>query len=156
MTTITVPQEYGYVIATLGLTFINSLWHGMRIGRFRKAAKIPYPTPYADSATLSAAASDDQKLALHRFNCAQRAHGNFLENSGTAVAAMIVAGVRFPLLTAACGLGWNLGRIVYAAGYTSSPLGSGAGRLRGSFFWLFQAGLLGLTFATGASVLGFF
>ncbi|KAF2150673.1 hypothetical protein K461DRAFT_180050 [Myriangium duriaei CBS 260.36] len=128
----------------------------MRIGSFRKSAgpAVTYPTPYADSTILSAADSDKQKLALHRFNCAQRAHGNFLENQTTAVVTMLVAGVKYPLAATVLGLGWNLGRIVYATGYTSSPLGSGKGRMRGSFFWLAQLGLLILTGATGASVLG--
>lgn len=151
-------NDESYVLATLALTMFSSTWHGMRIGRFRKAAGpvVTYPTPYADSTILSNAKGDDAKLALHRFNCAQRAHGNFLENSTTAMLGMLVAGVKYPISTAVLGLGWNLARIAYATGYTNSPLGSGKGRLRGSSFWAFQLGLVLLTGATGASLLGWF
>lgn len=71
---LTIPQEYGYVVVTAASTFFLSFWHGTRVGSFRKAAGIGYPQPYADSAHMSAA-SPEKKKAMYLFNCAQRAHG---------------------------------------------------------------------------------
>ena len=74
------PKEYGYVMVTAASTFFLSFWHGVRVGAFRKAAGIPYPQPYADSANMSAA-SAEKKKAMYLFNCAQRAHGTALSHS---------------------------------------------------------------------------
>ncbi|PSK49413.1 Microsomal glutathione S-transferase 3 [Elsinoe australis] len=155
MTTITIPPEYGYVLLTTSLTAFNSFWHGARVTSYRKAAKIPYPTAYADSGHFAAASSDpSKKQALHLFNCVQRAHGNFLENQAAFLATLLVAGIDKPITATVLGLGWNLGRIVYALGYTRTDKEGGKGRLAGSFFWLAQFGLYGLTAWSGAKVAG--
>lgn len=74
--TLSLPKEYGYVVVTAASTFFLSFWHGIRVGSFRKAAGIPYPQAYADSANMSAA-SAEKKKAMYLFNCAQRAHGMY-------------------------------------------------------------------------------
>lgn len=63
-------HSYSYVILTAVGTGFLGTWHGMRCGAFRKAAGLGYPTPYADSAMLSAASAED-KHKLYLFNCAQ-------------------------------------------------------------------------------------
>lgn len=144
---------------TVASTFWIGTWLGIRVGGYRKAAKLGYPTPvrrcltacqtslthnqYADSAHLEKADADHKK-ALYLFNCAQRSHGNFNENHTSVVVAMLIAGLRYPVATAVMGLGWSLGRIVYAVGYTSTEKTNGSGRMLGSFFWLFQFGLFGM------------
>ncbi|PNS17451.1 Microsomal glutathione S-transferase 3 [Sphaceloma murrayae] len=154
-TTLTIAPEYGYVLLTASLTTLNAFWHGGRISAFRKAAGLSYPTPYADSAHLSAASTDpSKKQALYLFNCAQRAHGNFLENQTTLLTTMLVSGVQYPLVAAGLGLVWNLGRVVYAVGYTRADQSNGKGRLVGSFFWFAQLGLIGLTGWTGGKIAG--
>jgi len=65
---------------------------------------------------------------------------------------MLIAGVRYPLTATALGLVWSAGRIVYAVGYTSETKTGGKGRLNGSFFWLAQLGLFGLTAWTGVQM----
>jgi glutathione S-transferase len=77
----------------------------------RKDAGIKYPKAYADSADMSAA-SAEQKKAMHIFNCAQRAHGNFLENHPSVAISMLISGLRYPIATAALGATWIVGRIV--------------------------------------------
>ncbi|THW40327.1 hypothetical protein D6C77_03388 [Aureobasidium pullulans] len=76
MIALTIAPEYGYVVLTAVGTCFLGTWHGMRCSSFRKAAGLGYPTPYADSAQLSAASAED-KHKLYLFNCAQRAHGCF-------------------------------------------------------------------------------
>lgn len=66
--------------------------------------------------------------------------------------AMLIAGVEYPLTTTGLGAGWLLGRMIYALGYTRRDRSDGKGRLAGSFFWLFQAGLFGLAGWTGVKM----
>lgn len=86
---------------------MNTL-HMFNTGKFRKAAKVPYPAAYApDSRTDEAAI---------RFNCAQRSHAQFVENQVSTLAALLLAGLRFPLAAAAMGLGWSVFRYLYMVG----------------------------------------
>ena len=120
------------------------MWHGMRIGSFRKAAKIGYPKAIADSGDIAAADNAEKKHAMYLFNCAQRAHYNYLENHPSVAIAMLITGVQYPLTTTALGVGWILSRIAYAIGYTRKDRTDGKGRAVGVPFFLFQMGLFGL------------
>ena len=127
----------------LVLTTTVNQFHGVLTGGKRKAAKVPYPTAYASAAE---AATD---LAKHQFNCAQRAHANFLENMPNFVLASVVAGLRFPVATAVAGLVWNAGRIVFAKGYAGSKIEQkGDGRLKGVWYVIPQLALLGMAATT--------
>ncbi|THY34301.1 membrane-associated proteins in eicosanoid and glutathione metabolism [Aureobasidium pullulans] len=167
-------MSFYVVLTAVGTCFLGT-WHGMRCSSFRKAAGLGYPTPYADSAQLSAASAED-KHKLYLFNCAQRAHvsdtaswwciisitrtmltvpstlGNFLENHYMALTTLLIGGLHYPLLSSAFGLIWSLGRIVYAVGYTSQTKENGKGRLAGAFFWLAQLGLFVNAGLTGYSM----
>ncbi|KAK4546579.1 hypothetical protein LTR36_001796 [Oleoguttula mirabilis] len=142
------PQEYGYVVIATAGTFFLSFWHGARIGSFRKAAGIGYPKAYADSSDLSTA-EPEKKKAMYLFNCAQRAHSNYLENQPSFSIAMLVAGIQYPIATSVMGAGWLVSRVIYAVGYTREDKTKGEGRLYGAPFWLFQLGVFGLTAWTG-------
>lgn len=107
--------------------------HSLNTGRRRKAAKVAYPACYAPSSRTDAEAN--------RFNCAQRAHANYIENQPTTVAALLIAGLAFPLTAAGMGFGWTVGRYFYMTGYTRGDEG-GKGRYQGAFYNLFQAGLI--------------
>jgi len=140
MATITIDPNYGYVIlAAAASAFLNS-WHSINTGNYRKAAKINYPAAYAPSSRTDTEA--------HRFNCAQRAHANFIENQPSFLGALFVAGVRFPITAAILGAAWNVSRYVYAVGYSQGGEG-GKGRYKGISFWFFQAGLAGLAAYSG-------
>jgi glutathione S-transferase len=99
----------------------------------RKAAKVAYPAAYAPPERTDAEA--------FKFNCAQRAHANFAENHPTALAALLIAGLRFPLVAAGMGFGWSLGRYLYMTGYTRGDQG-GKGRYQGVFYHIFSTGLI--------------
>ncbi|KAF7979389.1 hypothetical protein HWV62_42486 [Athelia sp. TMB] len=73
-TTIIVPQGLGYTFASLIASSLVVTWQGMNVGKYRKIAKIPYPQAYAEKAEA------DASIDAKRFNCAQRAHQNTLEN----------------------------------------------------------------------------
>lgn len=139
------------MILTAASTFFIGFWHGARCGPFRKAAGVGYPTPYADSAMLGSA-SAEKKQSLYLWNCAQRAHGNYLENQPSIVAAMLIAGLRYPVASALLGAGWSVARVAYAVGYTKADRSDGKGRLIGAPMWLFQLGLFGLTAMVGYKI----
>ncbi|KAI5812000.1 ER glutathione S transferase [Pyronema omphalodes] len=137
-TILSVPAEYGYVLASImASTFVNQ-YHGTLVGLERKSANIPYPNAYASH---SEATSDIKK---YRFNCAQRAHQNFLEHFPTFITASAIAGLKYPVATAVMGAVWNVGRIVFAKGYINSTQEQkGAGRYKGAWYLLAELGLLG-------------
>ena len=60
----------------------------------------------------------------YEFNLAQRAHYNFVEWIASTIALILIAGVYFPIPSAALGLAIFLGRLLYAIGYAvSGPSG---------------------------------
>ncbi len=72
-----------------------------------------------------------QKLTYkqwYEFSSAQRAHYNFLEWIASTLALLLIAGVYFPIPSAALGLAIFLGRLIYAIGYV---MGGPQGRLIG-------------------------
>ncbi|KAF2456392.1 hypothetical protein BDY21DRAFT_372507 [Lineolata rhizophorae] len=141
--TVTIPREYGYVLIVASSTFFLSTWHAVRVGPFRKRAGIPYPQRYATPEQEAAARSADpaRAKAMYLFNCAQRAHGNFLESYPSALAGLLLAGLRFPVAAAATAALWSVFRTLYAVGYTRADREGGKGRLVGSGFWLCQGAL---------------
>ncbi|MCJ1368873.1 hypothetical protein MMC20_000080 [Loxospora ochrophaea] len=124
-TTITIPSEYGYVLLSATASTFVGLWTGLRIGAFRKAAGVPYPNPYA--APADADASEEKYL----FNCAQRAHANFVENHSTFLVVLLIAGIKYPVVSAGMGAVWGVGRVAYAVGYTMKGKKNGSGRRNG-------------------------
>ncbi|OLN97468.1 Microsomal glutathione S-transferase 3 [Colletotrichum chlorophyti] len=122
--TLQVPNEYSYVLLVATSTFFINTTHVLLTSKYRKASGIVYPAPYASNEV----AEKDPKA--YAFNCAQRAHANFTENHTSFLGALLIAGLRYPVASAALGTGWALSRILYAFGYTS---GAGPkGRARGS------------------------
>ncbi|RFU80877.1 mapeg family [Trichoderma arundinaceum] len=124
--TLVLPDSYGFVLAAATSTiFVNSL-HMLRTSKFRKASKITYPNAYA---THEQAEKDP---AAYKFNCAQRAHANYVENQTSALVALLIAGLNFPVASAICGATWAFGRTLYLYGYTSSA--GPKGRSFGAYF----------------------
>jgi glutathione S-transferase len=91
---------------------------GSRVSTFRKAAKVPYPYEYASYEQVQTAAPAKAK-AMDQFNRAQRGHQNFNENHSSAIVAMLIAGLKYPVPAAVLGAVWSVNRVVYAVGYTN-------------------------------------
>ncbi|OQV02632.1 hypothetical protein CLAIMM_07789 [Cladophialophora immunda] len=146
--TLTVPDRYGYVVlVALGAIPFLSWMQGNVVTRLRKPAGVPYPNAYASQEKCK------ESQAAYKFNCAQRAHGNLLENMPQTIAYMLFAGLEHPTATAALGTAWLAFRIAFAFGYISSQKKNGAGRFFGSAFWLMQGGLWGLCVSTALKML---
>jgi len=144
MTTVTIDPAYGWVLLAATSTFFLNSYHSINTGKYRKKAKCPYPAAYAPA--------DRTDEDAHRFNCAQRAHANYIENQPSAVAALLLAGLRFPIASALMGAGWTVSRYMYMVGYSQGGEG-GKGRYKGIYFWFFQAGLAALASYNGVALL---
>lgn len=145
---ITVPQGYGYtVLVALGAIPLLAQIQGSISTSLRKPAQVPYPNHYA---TAEQAKSNQN---AHKYNCAQRAHGNLLENMPQTIVSMLFAGLFYPTAAPILGVAWTAFRVVYAYGYIWSTKPQGKGRLYGSGMWLPQLGLWGLCIAAGLKML---
>ncbi|KAF3932725.1 hypothetical protein ABW19_dt0204613 [Dactylella cylindrospora] len=135
---LSIPAEYGYVLlVALASTFVNQ-WHGIVVSGARGKAKVPYPNCYA----LDAEAPTGSEKYV--FNCAQRAHSNFLENLPQFYVSMAITGLTYPKFAAGAGALWLFGRILYTIGYTNPKKEKGRGRFLGAPFWYpAQLGLWG-------------
>lgn len=142
--------------------------HGGITTKTRKAANIPYPHSYATVEqcksnvcptqpplhTPTALTSLEQPKA-EQFNCAQRAHSNFLENSSQTMLTTLVAGLKYPQLAAGLATAWVAARMLFLYGYVYSGKPQGKGRMLGGFFWLFQGGLWALTLGVAKDLVNF-
>ena len=88
------------------------------------------------------------------YNCAQRGHQHALESYPQFLALSAVAGVSYPLVTAALGLLWTYARYKYAEGYSTGDPGK---RYSNSAFgmqvWTALVGLIFVAGATGVKLL---
>jgi len=76
------------------------------------------------------------------FNSAQRAHQNFNENHVTALGAMLITGLKHPVLAGVLGGVWSVNRVIYAVGYTKSGEDGGKGRYYGALWALAHYAML--------------
>jgi glutathione S-transferase len=116
---------------------VNS-WHGIRVGKYRKAAGVKYPTAYVSEADAS------KSIEKYQFNCAQRAHANYLESYPNFLVTMMVAGFANAKVAAGLGGVFLVGRVLYALGYVRPIRDAGKGRLNGSVQYVGLIGNLGL------------
>ena len=94
-------------------------------------------------------------LTPSQFNCAQRAHGNFLEQFPNFLVTLFVGGIHFPRAAAALGAVFLAGRVLYAKGYVRPQRDNGRGRYNGSIQYIGLIGNLGLSAASVYKMLGF-
>ena len=149
------PYAYLMPIVVVAL-FVMTMWMAVNVGMARKRYGIPYPTAYAVAGTPrhygpeKSGKSDSNKKNViseeeaYKFNCMQRGHMNMVENAPFIIALLLSNWLTFPLYSAACGLIWIVGRVLYFNGYSSSP----DGRIAGVFAYIGVLGLLGMSIAS--------
>jgi len=143
--TLTLQPEYGYVILSGILSGIVLFYLGGRVGGVRKKLGVDLPSLYADR--LEALKDKDK----HLFNCYQRGHQNALESWPIILTMLFVGGIKHPVISAAAGVAWSLGRILYAFGYST---GDPSKRSRGApFYFLAMITLLGTSVSVAYSLL---
>lgn len=139
MASIEVPAEYGYCVLVAVFSIFMLMWKAMKVGGARKEFKVGYPTMY-------------HKTNDH-FNCYQRAHQNTLENYPQFLILLLLGGLYNPIVSAAGGVIWCVGRIVYALGYYS---GDPKKRINGSFAYIGLCAMLYCTVRLATGMLGWF
>ncbi|KAK7433648.1 hypothetical protein VKT23_020654 [Stygiomarasmius scandens] len=136
--TVSIPKEFAYVGAALVSTAWLLAYQTIVVDLARHKSGIKYPQLYAEKE--EAEKSFDKK----KFNCAQRAHQNTLEQLPLIYVSTLAAGIKYPTFAAAaCGI-WVLSRVLYTRGYASGyperrTLGSAIGSALGAFPLLFTA-----------------
>ncbi|KAF8898956.1 hypothetical protein BD779DRAFT_1486393 [Infundibulicybe gibba] len=111
MTTITIPQGYGYVAGGILTTVPVLMIQSIIVHKYRDAAGIRYPQLYAEKTEAEASP------AAAAFNRAQRAHQNTLENIPMIYVMTILSGLKYPIPSAIACAFWALSRIAYTRGY---------------------------------------
>jgi glutathione S-transferase len=140
------------VVAAASAVLLGVL-QGFTPGKYRRAAKVPYPNHYASAESIATAETPELKQSKYLFNCAQRAHANYLENLPFALVGLLVGGVRYPLTATGLGVGWLVSRVLYWRGYIREDKTNGAGRYAGGAFWGFQLGFLALLGKTAFDII---
>ncbi|KAG6864708.1 hypothetical protein C0991_007747 [Blastosporella zonata] len=114
--TLTVPEGFQYVGASLLSTVFVLIGQSVVVGKWRKRSGIQYPQLYAEKAEVEA--SKDSYI----FNCAQRAHQNTLENLPVIYATTLLTAVKYPIIAASACATWSVARVFYTRGYlTGEP-----------------------------------
>ena len=130
------------------LVAASSVWVGIAhtfvTGHFRGRAKVPFPNAYASANEV---ATSKEKFL---FNCAQRAHAQFLEHYPLFLTSLAVAGLRDPTWAAGLGASWIVARFMFLWGYTRATGNeNGRGRYWGGWYQFPQIGLMGMAMWTG-------
>jgi len=113
MSTIYVPVGFSWTVASLLSVAVVLQWQTSVVVLARLKARIPYPQAYAEKAEQAAS-----KEAM-KFNCAQRAHQNTLENVPVIILTTLIGGLHYPIPAAAgCAL-WSLMRVIYTMRYAT-------------------------------------
>ncbi|KEP55337.1 microsomal glutathione S-transferase [Rhizoctonia solani 123E] len=112
-TTITLPENYGYVVLAAISTGFLTGFQMIVVSKARKRSGIQYPQLYAEKE------QQDKSTEALKFNCAQRAHQNTLEWLPHVLFFTTFLGLRRPILAASLGAGWSASRVLYTIGYAS-------------------------------------
>eukprot|EP00164_Ancoracysta_twista_P019801 GFYU01035038.1.p1 GENE.GFYU01035038.1~~GFYU01035038.1.p1 ORF type:complete len:144 (-),score=27.83 GFYU01035038.1:14-445(-) len=141
MVTLEVTPEFGYVLLSIGLSWLLYWYQMILVVMARKKYDVQYPTLYAPESNKNAKA----------FNCVQRAHQNTLETLGLVQVLTLVNGLFQPSLSASLFTVWCFGRVLYAVGYSMSP----GNRVYGAITYrIADTALIFLTFYNGAHIAG--
>ncbi|KAJ7099717.1 membrane-associated proteins in eicosanoid and glutathione metabolism [Mycena epipterygia] len=145
-TAIILPAATPYLAGAVLSTVFVLLGQTWAVVRLRGPSGVRYPRAYADKAEMEA-----NPNAL-KFNCAQRAHQNTLENLPMLYSMTLITSLKYPMLAAsALGL-WSVTRIGYTIGYNT-----GDPKKRSNFLSVFHypilIGLLGSSTYTVAQLI---
>ncbi|KAK8845416.1 hypothetical protein IAR55_006129 [Kwoniella newhampshirensis] len=113
MSAITLPPSFPIVGLPVVGAFLLNAYQQTLVMRLRKEAGVAYPAAYATEAD---AAKDFKKM---KFNCAQRAHYNTLENIPYVLALFAFLSIFYPKIASVSMSVWILGRFIYTIGYAT-------------------------------------
>merc|ERR1719229_435915 len=140
------PSNYGLVGLAMIFNLYILMYLGVQVGKARKKYGVEYPNMYADPAHCK-----EPKMA-NMFNCIQRAHQNSLEQQPAFLTTVALASMKYPLVAGVSAFIMCLGRLAYAAGYSS---GDPKKRMNGAFGYIGFLALLGCSQLVVLDQLGF-
>eukprot|EP01083_Nonionella_stella_P230934 815896_1 len=140
------PSNYGLVGVMVLFNAYILMYLGVCVGKARKKYGVDYPNMYAD------VHHSKNKKNANIFNCVQRAHQNSLEQQPMFLTVCFLAAQKFPLVAGVSAFVVNLGRLAYAAGYST---GNPAKRSRGFFGYFGLLALLGCSWIVCLDKMGF-
>ncbi|KAJ2399433.1 Microsomal glutathione S-transferase 3 [Coemansia sp. RSA 2559] len=112
---IVLGSNFGYtVLAAVGIA-LQCLVTAMSVGAARKKYNVQYPDN--GGGRYSDKLSDEDWVA---FNNIKRASDNYLEQVGSVLVMLTMAGLYQPKLAASFGASYMVGRFVYARGYVAA------------------------------------
>eukprot|EP00484_Ammonia_sp_Unknown_P018143 CAMPEP_0197030016 /NCGR_PEP_ID=MMETSP1384-20130603/9336_1 /TAXON_ID=29189 /ORGANISM="Ammonia sp." /LENGTH=184 /DNA_ID=CAMNT_0042459289 /DNA_START=965 /DNA_END=1519 /DNA_ORIENTATION=- len=138
-------SNYGLIGLVMLFNIYILMYLGMNVGRARKKYGVEYPTMYADVNH-----SKNRKNA-NIFNCVQRSHQNSLEQQATFLTVCALSAQKYPLVAGVAAFVVCLGRLAYAAGYST---GDPSKRYRGAFGYFGLLTLLGCSWIVCLEQLG--
>jgi glutathione S-transferase len=112
MTTIEVPDNYGFVV--LGCTIVpvfSTFFTGLVVMKARKDFNVQYPNLYATPGFHEQA---------DEFNRVQRGHQHMLESLTSFTAASLLGGLKYPIAVSVFGILYGVGNILYLVGYSDT------------------------------------
>ena len=147
--TITVPDNYGYVILStvVNTLFITPMYMGGKVMTARKQFNVQYPNLYAVPGFHKDADA---------FNRVQRGHQNMFEGLPGAAIMLLIGGLKYPLANAVYGVLFSAGSILYQVGYSGTSLDVKGARYEkgGMLKWVGFFGALGSTISLAGSMIG--
>jgi len=114
---LSVDETYGLVIGAGIVSSFTLTYLGSRVDAARKKYNVPVPYQYA-TPELEAADVTGKRVI---FNRVQRGHQNALETYPQFLAFLLLGGLKHPYIAAIAGVGWSLGRVLYAHAYETGP-----------------------------------
>lgn len=123
--TATLQPAHAYVLASVIAMYFANLALSMLVYSARVAHGIHFPNLYATRGMFidKDGKVDEKKWEEHgvRFNQCQRGHQHLSETEPTALALMLTCGVFYPAYSAAWGMAWVVGSLIYGFGYAYQP-----------------------------------
>jgi glutathione S-transferase len=135
MTTLKVPDKYGYVLLTtfLGQFIVSNVIMGGRVMAARQQFNVPYPNMYA---------TPGHHEKADAFNRVQLGHMNIYEQLTLFTAMTLVGGLMHPISCSVYTVLFYVGAILYQIGYSDTKLDVTLARYRKGG-WLKWVGFFG-------------
>eukprot|EP00164_Ancoracysta_twista_P001336 GFYU01001744.1.p1 GENE.GFYU01001744.1~~GFYU01001744.1.p1 ORF type:complete len:145 (-),score=31.61 GFYU01001744.1:305-739(-) len=134
--------EYGYVLMSVGFSFILNTYQTVLVVKARRQYDVNYPDLYAPESHKHAKA----------FNSVQRGHQNTLESLAPLQVATVLSGLAYPVYAAGMFTSWCLTRFAYAYNYASGDPSKRV--VPAALGHIPEFGLILMTFYAGAKLAG--
>lgn len=147
MLSIEIPDQYGWVLLTVGA--LPTLTNFMMMGPVmvaRKKYNVKYPNLYA---------TPGHHEKADEFNRVQRGHQHLFETISDFRVNALIGGLKYPVLTACCGVAYSVGSYLYMMGYADNKNDVKLARYKkgGGLKWIGSLVVMGCSIMSAVSFL---